>query len=74
VAKALTVFVTIVLPPVAYHALVGQHSDWQTYGIFALQMLLFSLLLGVLAGDYLLLRRVGWAGVRCWTFTTSGSC
>lgn len=59
VAKALTVFVTIVLPPVAYHALVGQHSDWQTYGIFALQMLLFSLLLGVLAGDYLLLRRVG---------------
>jgi hypothetical protein len=59
VVKALSMFMTVVVPPIVHHALAYQRTDWQGYGVFTLQMLVFSLLLGLLAGDYLLLRRVG---------------
>lgn len=66
IPKALSLFALVILPPLLYHALWSQLEAWRAYGFFALQMFVFTMLLGLLAGDYLLLQRVnmGWQQFR----------
>jgi hypothetical protein len=59
IPKALSLFALVVLPPLPFHAAWSQPEAWRAYGFFVLQMFVFTMLLGLLAGDYLLLRRVG---------------
>jgi hypothetical protein len=60
--KSFCLFVTIVLPPLAYTLVTVPRSGWPTFLLWALQVLLFSLVLGILAGDLASLWRVrlGW--------------
>ncbi len=62
VAKALVLVLVVVLPPVVVGSVWKDDAAWIDYGIFALQLVLFALLLGVIAGDLFLLRRLhlGW--------------
>lgn len=61
-AKALVLLLVIVVPPVAFGGVWNDDAAWADYGIFVLELILFALLLGVTAGDLLLLRRqhLGW--------------
>jgi hypothetical protein len=58
-AKAGTLFVTIVVPAVLYHAVIDQPTRWSGYLTWSVQALLFAALLGLVAGDRYLLLRVG---------------
>jgi hypothetical protein len=64
VAKGCCLFVTIVLPPLLYHVMTVPWSAWPDSGVllFTLQVLLFSLVLGILAGDLTSLwkAKLGW--------------
>lgn len=62
VSKALVLVLVVVLPPVVVGSVWKDDAAWIDYGISALQLVLFALLLGVTAGDLFLLRRLhlGW--------------
>jgi hypothetical protein len=61
-AKGVVLLVIVILPPVLYAALWNEGADWHDYVVFALQMSLFAVPLGIITGDLFLLKRasLGW--------------
>jgi hypothetical protein len=62
IEKGICLFLTIVVPPAIFNIMTVPQSLWSGFFLWALQVLLFSLLLGVFAGDLANLWRVklGW--------------
>jgi hypothetical protein len=60
IQKGLCLFVTLTVPVLAYHGLsTPWHSDWLAFGLWAVQVFIFCMLLGLFAGDLETLRRMG---------------
>jgi hypothetical protein len=58
-AKALSLTAVIVVPPLFYGYVWNDGDDWARYGVFVLKAFAFASVLGLVAGDRLLLGAVG---------------
>ena len=60
--KGLALWVTIILPNLAWTALVDtiDRGSWMSFGFWALQIFVQSMLIGLVAGDYEILRKAGY--------------
>jgi hypothetical protein len=59
IQKGAFLFLAIVVPPLLHEGMTELPSDWPAFGLWALQALLFSLTLGIVAGDLDKLWRAG---------------
>ncbi len=61
IQKGLAVFLTIVIPQLVFTSLVYpvDRASWQSFGFWTLQIFVHCMLLGLVAGDYEILRRAG---------------
>ncbi|WP_460849437.1 hypothetical protein [Phytohabitans suffuscus] len=71
ITKGLTLLVTLLVPFVAYRAVINQHDLWLDLLRWALELTLFTILLGLVAGDVLILKRFGLGWGSCWSRTAS---
>jgi hypothetical protein len=64
--KGFWLFVTIVVPQAIYEVMTQPRSDWSAFGLWTVRPLVFSLALGLIAGDLRTLwgAGLGWSQVR----------